>query len=70
MKIVKFNNGKYAVRRFSILALGYEYKNLMIGGHSSFWWSRRSEYFKDCLGDLDVAKKVYNELTDKGTPLA
>lgn len=67
MKIVKFDNGKWALRKFSVLMLGWIYKDLAT--HANFWWTKNSASFKDCLVDseeevrrranlINVAEKV------------
>lgn len=58
MKIVKFKDGTYGVRRLTLF--GYEYKSFR--RPLQFWWSRNSEYFSDCHGTLAEAEYY----TDKG----
>lgn len=71
MKIVKFKDGNYAVRRFSILKLGYEYKDM--NGKNDYWWARTgydARYFSDCLcSDLNKVKAFFWSYRDKGTPI-
>lgn len=43
MKIVKFDDGKYALRRFNFAGLRYEYKDISPGG--VFWWDKTSRFF-------------------------
>ena len=58
MKIVKFKDGTYGVRRLSLF--GYEYKDFR---NPQFWWLRNSQYFPDCHGTHAEAEYY----TDKGT---
>ena len=58
MKIVKFKDGKYGVRRLTLF--GYKYKDFRV---VPFWWSRNSRFFSDCRGTLTEAEYY----TDKGT---
>ena len=58
MKIVKFKDGTYGVRRLTLF--GYKYKDLRSLRH---WLSRNSPYFSDCHGTLAEAEYY----TDKGT---
>ena len=51
MKIVKFDDGKYALRRFNFAGLRYEYKDISPGG--VFWWDKTSRFFSDCLADSE-----------------
>ena len=57
MKIVKFKDGTYGVRRLTLY--GYKYKDFHI---PRYWWSRNSIYFADCRGTLTEAEYY----TDKG----
>ena len=50
-RLVKFAEDKYAIERGWIFK---EYKSLT----SSYWWSKTSEFFKDCIGTLDECNKV------------
>ncbi len=47
MKIVQFENGKYAVRTFKFLWWS-EYLDLK---NNRFQWSKNNKYFKDCVAD-------------------
>ena len=64
MKIVKFKNGKYGVRRFFVCR--YEY--LSSGGA---WWGKSSA-FDSCIEiehSKEKAEEIYNAITDKGEPV-
>jgi len=63
MKIVKFKNGKYAIRKFDFFSLHYEYLDLKHG----FWWGRNYSGFKDCVGSYYSCRVNYDARTDKGT---
>lgn len=67
MKLVKFKDGTYGIRRFSIWSLGYEYKSF--APISSMWWPGCSEYMTHCRTDKETAEKEFNLLTDKGEPV-
>ena len=57
MKIVKFRDGTYGVRKWFGI---YLYKDLTISG---LWWSMSSQFFSDCRGTLAQAEYF----SDKGT---
>ena len=57
MKIVKFKDGTYGVRKWFGF---YLYQDLTIPG---LWWSRNSKFFSDCRGTLSQAEYF----SDKGT---
>lgn len=59
MKIVKFDNGKYAVRR-QILCV-YEYKSIV----STIWWSHE-DVESYCQGTLEKITVLFKSLTDYG----
>ena len=65
MKIVKFKDGTYGVRRFSLF-FGYVYKDLANSG-ADFWWPRDSRSFRDCRSSKENAEAFFNIATDKGT---
>lgn len=48
MKIVEFDNGKWALRKFSFFDLGWVYKDLKGGGLFE-WRPMKDAYFKHCL---------------------
>lgn len=66
MKIVKFKDGKYAVRKGWIW---YKYASLRQGGK----WYRISESIEECKGSYDDILYIYNYMInhskDKGTPI-
>jgi hypothetical protein len=59
MKIVKFKNGKYAIRKGIV---SYEYKDLK----TNYWWSRYSNYFSDCQGTLKEIDETIKRMKEKG----
>lgn len=67
MKIVKFHDGKYGIRKGFHWWTGYEYKDLEHG----YWWSVGcSEFQKSCKSsDLELVQKILTEMTDKGKPI-
>jgi len=65
MKIVKFKDGTYGIRRWSLLSLEYEYKDLQ---HFA-WWPLSSCWQKDCRGTLEEAIQIIDRLADKGKPI-
>lgn len=68
-KLVKFKNGTYAIRRWSLVWLQYEYKDLK----QDYWWPKRSRFFNDCVGTeercRDRMKNLEPEFSDFGTPV-
>ncbi len=64
MKIIKFRNGKYAIRKWSFIFGGYEYKDLK--DSKCFWWGREEPFFDNCKGTLEEVKKKWNILNDSG----
>ena len=64
MKIVKFKDGSYGIRRGWLF--GYEYKDL----RGSFWWRISETYFIDCKGTKEQVMKFYRNKNDKGTVLS
>lgn len=56
MKIVQFEDGKWALRRFNFWGMCWEYRDLVSGRH---WWPSSSPYIEDCLvsSEEDVRKK-------------
>ena len=64
MKIVKFKNGGYGIRTGWLF---HKYVDLTT---PSFEWNREERHFKDCVSeDKEKVVKIYNLLTDKGTPI-
>ena len=57
MKIVKFNDGKYGVRRFGFFSLGYEFLNL---NDLDDWFSKPSWITK--VDTLEDAEKLVSKL--------
>lgn len=64
MKIVKFKDGKFGIRRFNLF-FGYEYLDLN-HDDAQYWWTRGDIFFNDCKKDLPTCQKKYNQLKDKG----
>lgn len=68
MKIVKFKDNTYGIRRriFSNLFTP-EFKDLT---SSYFWWWAGSIHIKDCKSDnYELVLKIYNSMNDIGTPI-
>lgn len=66
MKIVKFKNGKYGIRRRFLGFLWYQYKDLT---GNSLWWSISSPWMKDCIGTYEQCREILHDQNDTGTPL-
>lgn len=64
MKLVKFADGKYGVRRRSAWSLwmGYEFLDLVTAG---LWWTIGGCYFGDCRGTRESALNAL-AMYDKG----
>ena len=63
IKLVKFSNGKFGVRRGNWF-FGYEYKDLS-GDGGSYWFDKRSIYFRDCMSSEESARKFFEAFKDK-----
>jgi len=50
-KIVEFDDGTYALRRFNIFILQYEYLDLY--GCLCTWRTKKMRYFHDCLANSE-----------------
>lgn len=59
MKVVKFNNGQWALRKFSIPILGWVYMDLC-PGCGDLWWSQSTIHFRDCVAtsEKDLRDKL------------
>jgi hypothetical protein len=63
MKIVKFEDGRYALRKRILFVLWYVYKDLM---SYDFWWDINSRFIEDCKTfNLDELKRR----VDRGKPI-
>ena len=66
MKIVKFEDGTYAIRKWSLWAFledEHWFVFLDLKDFPVFDWRNVDEsYFKDCKGDLNLVLKIYNEI--------
>ena len=70
MKLVKFADGKYGVRRRAWWTLWMDYEFLDLA-NQGFWWSAGSRYFRDCRGTREAALDGLGALAisgDKGRP--
>lgn len=66
MKIVKFKDGKYAVRKG--ILFGYSYHD--ISNNISYgWWDKPIHVDAYCKGTYEEALKLFNKLTDRGIPV-
>jgi hypothetical protein len=62
MHIVTDGQGNYAVRKFSLLALGYEYLDL----EDRFWWSPSSRFFMCCWSpNINLVKSALGKYKPK-----
>ena len=59
MKIVKFKDGTYGIRKLSLF--GYKYLDI------HYWYYRLDRYFCDCKITLEKAVQKMDLLEDKGT---
>jgi hypothetical protein len=67
MQIVRFNNGKYGLRKFSFLRMRYLYRWV---NYAENWEVLNGEYFRNCLArteeefnlvskNVEIIKEVY-----------
>ena len=63
MKIVKFGDGKYGLRKGLIF---YRYLDLQGG---DYWWEKNGYYFATCRGSKERAEEMFGIKSDAGTPL-
>ena len=71
MKIVKFKDGTYGIRKgFRLLGwVEYWYRDL-VSQRLCLWWRTGSGYFKDCKGTKDAVLGYLNKPpVDYGTPI-
>lgn len=64
VRIVQFKNGKYGIRKWSLLFCKYMFLDLQ---HYRHWWPIGSRWIVDCQGDLEIVQGIYEMLTDKGS---
>jgi len=67
MIIVKFKNGTYGIRKWTLF--GYEFKSLDdFGVSNNFWWNikRHPQYKEECQADLYKVKEIFEKLNDNG----
>lgn len=66
--IVKFKDGTYGYRKFSLLDFGYVYLDLASRGQ--LWWATDTHYFvTNCRGTLQEVIKKVNKIEDMGEPI-
>lgn len=66
MKIVKFKNGRYGIRRgfFGF----YQFKDLR---NQPYWWRKSNRYIYECqTHDFERVKEIFYILTDIGVPVS
>lgn len=64
-ELVKFDDGRYGIRRGS--PGRYEYKDLKSNGH---WWTTSTSYFmSDCRASKKIAMEQWINSKDVGTPI-
>lgn len=61
IKLVKFSNGKFGVRRWSWISLEHQYKDLSITG-DHYWVNKRSIFFRNCMTSEKVAREFFDKL--------
>lgn len=66
MKLVKFKNGQYGIRRFWLIPLKYEYLDFEC---PCYWHKTEYPYFKSCKTTKKKAQEHFEQLTDKGEPV-
>ena len=73
MKVVKFDDGMYAIRKWVWGTLEYKYLDLE---NTEFWWGDIINIDRFCKGALDHVSVEFMELCkprtmhkDKGTPI-
>lgn len=64
MKIVKFKDGSYGIRKGVLFF--YSYLDLF---NQSYWWHFGYKTMAYCRGTLEECEKLYNLMTDKGEPI-
>lgn len=64
MKIVKFNDGKYGIRRWTLFGL-FEFKDVQNTGYN-WWHSKGASMFRNCRGEKEEVERIYDLLTDYG----
>jgi hypothetical protein len=57
IKLVKFSNGKFGVRKGNWFT-GYRYKDLSVTG-KKFWWPKDDRFFDCCMGSEEVAREDF-----------
>ena len=65
IKLVKFKDGAYGIRRWR--PWGHEYLDLQ--SEMGFWWGRGSQLFKRCRSSEEEARRRLELLTDIGEPV-
>jgi len=62
-KIVKFEDGTYALRKFNIFILQYEYLDLYGGGLYT-WRTKKMKFFSNCLAssEEELLERARNRL--------
>ena len=66
MKIVKFVNGTYGIRKWTLFR-GYEYKDFSVAGmNNGWWWSMNMGYNEHIQCSKEFIKGMFRTVTDKG----
>ena len=58
MKIVKFKDGTYGIRRGNWL-IGYSFRDMKAFSPSDLWWSINEHVGRCCHGKKEDAEKMY-----------
>lgn len=70
MKIVKFSDGRYAIRKFRLIEIFfgcvYVYLDLNSDSHFKYWWNIDDAFFDNCKGTLKQCKKELEHQKDSG----
>lgn len=68
MKLVKFKDGSFGVRRYNLGSFKYEFLDLQ-STRTEYWWTQsKRDFLNCCKSDEHTARFHFNRLTDKGTP--
>lgn len=64
IEIVKFKNGKYAIRKKNWFGFGFRYRTKYNG-----YWFGLDDAKEYCQGSLEEMKEIYNNPDDYGIPI-
>lgn len=64
LKLVKFENGLYGIRKGSLFS-GYRFLDLKVWTSMDCWWRLNSQFIGDCMGDKEIVVQIYDILTGR-----